>query len=135
MEDVVLQRGDGTYAYHLATVVDDHDQGVTEVVRGEDLLEATATQLWLINRLGLTVPQYAHVPLVLNADGQRLAKRDGAVTLAERLALRESPTQIVGMLAASVGLASPGEALTAAGVLRRYDPAGFVPPPSGPLPS
>lgn len=134
-EDVVLQRGDGTYAYHLATVVDDHDQGVTEVVRGEDLLEATATQLWLIDRLSLIVPEYAHVPLVLNAEGRRLAKRDGAVTLTERIALGETPEQVVGMLASSVGLAAPGEALVARDVLSRYDPATFTPPPSGPLPS
>jgi len=135
VEDAVVQRADGTCAYHLATVLDDHDQGVTEVVRGEDLLDATATQLWLIGRLGLTRPEYAHVPLVLNAAGQRLAKRDGAVTLADRIALGETPEQVIGWLAASVGLADTGEALSAKQVLARYDPATFTPPPSGPLPS
>lgn len=135
VDDVVLRRGDGTYAYHLATVVDDHDQGVGEVVRGEDLLSATPSQIWLIRKLGLRQPDYAHVPLVLNAAGQRLAKRDGAVTLSDRRALGEEPADVIGLLAASVGLVAPGTAVTARALLDRYDPATFTPPPSGPLPS
>lgn len=135
VDDVVLRRGDGTYAYHLATVIDDHDQGVGEVVRGEDLLDATPTQIWLIAQLRLRRPTYAHVPLVLNNEGRRLAKRDGAVTLTDRQALGDTPAHIVGMLAASVGLAPPGAALTLDRLLERYDPATFTPPPSGPLPS
>jgi glutamyl-tRNA synthetase len=83
----------------------------------------------------LTVPEYAHVPLVLNSSGERLAKRDGAVTLADRRNLGETSEQVVGMLAASVGLAEPGEAVTAGDLLDRYDPTAFTPPPSGPLPS
>jgi glutamyl-tRNA synthetase len=133
-DDVVGRRGDGAHGYHLATVVDDHDQGVGEVVRGDDLLPSTAAQLWIIGRLGLSAPEYAHVPLVLNAGGHRLAKRDGAVTLRDRLALGESPEGVLGMLAASVGLWEPGEPATARRILDGYDLATFTPPPSGPLP-
>ncbi|MBA2506089.1 MAG: tRNA glutamyl-Q(34) synthetase GluQRS [Thermoleophilaceae bacterium] len=82
VDDFVLQRGDGTPAYNLAVVVDDLDQGIGEVVRGEDLLDSTARQVLLSRLLGLPSPGYAHVPLVLGADGARLAKRHGAITLA-----------------------------------------------------
>lgn len=134
LDDPVLRRADGTHAYHLATVVDDAVQGVTEVVRGEDLLAASATQMWLIERLGLPQPRYAHVPLVLGAGGARLAKRDGAVTLAERRQTGETTGQTVGLLAASLGLAEAGECLTVRQVLARFDHASFEPPPSAPLP-
>ena len=135
VDDVVLRRADGTFAYNLATVVDDDDQGVGEVVRGEDLLDATPSQIWLIERLGLRQPSYAHVPLVLNAAGERLAKRDGAVTLSDRRERGETPADVVGMLAASVGLAPAGASVMPGELLAVYDPAGFTPPPSGPLPS
>lgn len=82
VDDLVLWRGDGAPAYNLAVVVDDADQGIDEVVRGDDLLETTPRQILLGRLLGLRVPSYAHVPQVLGADGERLAKRHGAVTLA-----------------------------------------------------
>src|SRR5690606_39322055 len=75
------RRADGAPAYQIAVVVDDHEQGVEEVVRGDDLLDTTPRQVWLARRLGLRVPSYAHVPLVLGPDGQRRTKRHGAVTL------------------------------------------------------
>ena len=81
------------------------DQGVGEVVRGDDLLETTPRQVLLARAAGLAVPRYAHVPLVLGPDGRRLAKRDGAVTLAERLARGERVEDVVGWMAASAGLA------------------------------
>jgi glutamyl-tRNA synthetase len=81
VDDFVLWRGDGTPAYQLAVVVDDADQRVNEVVRGDDLLDSTPRQIELARLLGLPVPRYAHVPLVLGEDGERLAKRHGAVTL------------------------------------------------------
>ncbi len=108
VDDLVVRRADGTHAYNLAVVVDDHDQGVREVVRGADLAETTARQLWLADRLGLERPAHAHVPLVLGADGRRLSKRDGDVTLAQRLALGETAAQVRGALAAGVGLCEPG---------------------------
>jgi glutamyl-tRNA synthetase len=83
VDDFVIVRGDGAFAYNLAVVVDDADQGVEEVVRGSDLADSTPRQLWLARALGLREPVHAHVPLVLGPDGARLAKRHGAVTLRE----------------------------------------------------
>jgi len=81
VDDFVVQRNDGASAYNLAVVVDDADQGVGEVVRGDDLLDSTPRQLFLARLLALPEPTFAHVPLVLGPDGARLAKRHGAVTL------------------------------------------------------
>ena len=83
VDDVVLRRNDGVPAYNVAVVVDDAAQGVSEVVRGDDLLAVTPTQVALQRLLGLPTPAYVHVPLVLGPDGERLAKRHGAVTLAD----------------------------------------------------
>lgn len=83
VDDMILRRGDGDWAYNLAVVVDDGFQGVTQVVRGDDLLASAPRQAYLATLLGLPIPEYVHVPLVLNRDGKRLAKRDGAVTLRE----------------------------------------------------
>ena len=73
----MLRRWDGTYAYNLAVIVDDADQAIGEVVRGDDLLDTTPRQLLIARLLGLREPRYGHVPLMLDADGKRLAKRDG----------------------------------------------------------
>ena len=87
VDDLVLRRNDGAYAYNLAVVVDDLAQGVDQVVRGDDLLDSAPRQRWLAEVLcaarGEPTPavEYLHVPLVLNTEGRRLAKRDGAVTL------------------------------------------------------
>jgi glutamyl-tRNA synthetase len=104
VDDFVLRRNDGVTAYNLAVVVDDAEQGIDQVVRGDDLLPSTPRQAYLASLLGLPVPEYAHVPLVLNADGARLAKRDGAVTLAD-LALAGVPVgEVRDTLLASLGL-------------------------------
>jgi glutamyl-tRNA synthetase len=103
VDDFVVRRGDGAFAYNLAVVVDDADQGVEEVVRGSDLAESTPRQLWLARALGLPEPAYAHVPLVLGPDGSRLAKRHGAVTL------RDVPVDgALAWMGASLGLAGAG---------------------------
>ncbi|MCX6406512.1 MAG: tRNA glutamyl-Q(34) synthetase GluQRS [Propionibacteriales bacterium] len=81
VDDVVLRRNDGTPAYNLAVVVDDAAQDVDQVVRADDLLTSAARQAYLASLLDLPAPTYAHVPLAVNVDGRRLAKRDGAVTL------------------------------------------------------
>ncbi|MDY6998448.1 MAG: tRNA glutamyl-Q(34) synthetase GluQRS [Actinomycetota bacterium] len=83
VDDFVVRRGDGVPAYNLAVVVDDAESGVDQVVRGDDLLSSSPRQAYLTRLLGHPEPTYAHVPLVLNDAGARLAKRDGAVTLAE----------------------------------------------------
>jgi glutamyl-tRNA synthetase len=83
VDDFVVRRGDGVPAYNLAVVVDDAAEGIDQVVRGDDLLSSSPRQAYLATLLGYPEPMYGHVPLVLNANGARLAKRDGAVTLAE----------------------------------------------------
>jgi len=123
VDDLVVRRNDGVAAYNLAVVVDDTAAGVGEVVRGADLVETTPRQLHVAARLGAPVPAYAHVPLVLGADGARLAKRHGAVTLADRVAAGESPAQVRARLACSVGLAAPGETPSLAELLHRFDPS------------
>jgi glutamyl-tRNA synthetase len=122
VDDLVLRRADGVAAYNLAVVVDDADQGVDQVVRGDDLLSTTGRQVLLQRLLGLPTPTYAHVPLVLGPDGARLAKRHGAVTLADRSEADESPEDVVGLLASSLGWAPPGARLSAGEVLERFDP-------------
>jgi glutamyl-tRNA synthetase len=125
VDDFVLWRWDGTPAYNLAVVVDDADQGVEEVVRGDDLIDSTPRQLLLYRLLELPAPAHAHVPLVLGPDGNRLAKRHGAVTLADRIALGETPAAVVRWMAVSLGLAGEGEALTTAELVERFDPAAL----------
>lgn len=130
VDDVVVRRNGGAPAYNLAVVVDDAAQGVEEVVRGADLAQTTPRQILLAHRLALPVPAYAHVPLVLGPDGARLAKRHGAVTLADRAALGETPEQVRGELAASVGLADPGETPSMDELLERFDPGALPTRPS-----
>lgn len=125
VDDLVLRRGDGTPAYNLAVVVDDAAQGIEEVVRGDDLLTSTPRQLHLARLLRLPAPTYAHVPLALGPDGTRLAKRHGAVTLADLAAAGTTPTDVLGRLAASLGLAAPGETVKPSALLDRFDPAAL----------
>ena len=130
VDDLVVRRSDGAPAYNLAVVVDDAAQRVREVVRGADLLETTARQLHLGALLGLPAPSHAHVPLVLGPDGARLAKRHGAVTLADRAARGESPLDVRALLAGSVGLAAPGERPSLDELLERFDPSAIPSEPS-----
>ena len=123
VDDIVLRRNDGVAAYNLAVVVDDAAQAIGEVVRADDLLPSTPRQAHLANQLGLAVPEYAHVPLVLGSDGARLAKRHGAVTLADRAARGQSARSVLGELAASVALSAPGEEPSIDELLGRFDPA------------
>jgi glutamyl-tRNA synthetase len=120
VDDFVVRRNDGAFAYNLAVVVDDAAQGVGEVVRGVDLLDSTPRQLWLGERLGLPAPRHAHVALVLGPDGSRLAKRHGAVTLADRAALGQAPDDVRDELAASLHVCARGERLTPAELVERF---------------
>lgn len=131
VDDLVLVRNDGVPAYNLAVVVDDGAMDVDQVVRGDDLLGSAPRQAYLATLLGVTPPVYAHVPLALNAAGARLAKRDGAVTLADLHTLGWSTADVVAAIADSLGMA----ARDAAGMLAVFDPATlprapwvFVPP-------
>ncbi|MGJ3524482.1 tRNA glutamyl-Q(34) synthetase GluQRS [Nitratidesulfovibrio sp. D1] len=110
--DFAVRRSDGVFAYQLAVVVDDIAMGITQVVRGDDILSSTPRQIWLYRLLGAPVPDYVHVPLLLDHEGERLAKRHGSLTVA---ALREagvSPRAITGYLAWRLGLRdAPGPAV------------------------
>lgn len=130
VDDLVLRRHDGMPAYNLAVVVDDSDQGVQQVVRADDLLPSTPRQVYLAGLLGLPVTLYLHVPLVLGPTGQRLAKRDGAVTLADRLMLGESALDVRSALAASLGMCMPEQRPTLSELVAMFKPmldAGTLP--------
>jgi glutamyl-Q tRNA(Asp) synthetase len=127
--DFVIKRADGPYAYQLAVVVDDAEQGVTQVVRGADLLDSTARQIALQRALGLPTPAYAHLPLVLGPDGSKLGKRDGALPLVTLDAGRIGATLALalGILGQEPADGSPPEMLGEA--LRRFS-TRTVPPSS-----
>lgn len=125
LDDTVVMRRDGTPAYSLVVVVDDAYQAIEEVVRGDDLATSTPRQLVLGEHLGLVPPAFAHVPLVLGPDGRRLAKRDGAVTLDDRNALGQTDAQVVGMLAASLGLADADAEPTPRELVDAFEPAAL----------
>lgn len=114
VDDVVLRRNDGTPAYNLAVVVDDAAQYVDQVVRADDLLTSAARQAYLASLLDLPQPTYAHVPLAVNVDGRRLAKRDGAVTLPDL-----GRDRAWSMVVESLGLVGD----TPAELLESFDPA------------
>lgn len=116
IDDFVLVRGDGTFAYNLAVVVDDVAQGVNHITRGADLLTSAPRQAWLTDLLGAEPATYAHIGLVTNTDGVRLAKRDGAVTLGDLRVRGVDAGSVMEVLTASLGLPpsrTPEEALKA----------------------
>lgn len=116
VDDFVLVRSDGGYSYNFATTVDDVAQGVTRITRGADLLSSAPRQAWLATRIGGAAPTYAHVGLVTNTAGSRLAKRDGSVTLSDLLARGLGTADVFAMLTASLGLGprrTPDSALLA----------------------
>jgi glutamyl-tRNA synthetase len=103
--DFVVARADGIPAYQLAVVVDDAAMGVTDVVRGDDLLPSTARQLLVFRALGLVAPRFAHVPLVVGEDGERLAKRHAALSVGELRERGADPRAVVALLGELSGLA------------------------------
>jgi glutamyl-tRNA synthetase len=121
VDDVVLLRNDGVPAYNLAVVVDDAFSGIDQVVRGDDLLPAAATQAHVTELLGYHPPTYAHVPLAVNVEGRRLAKRDGAVTLPQLAEEGISPGAVLRLIAESLDLAVPGEHVTLDLLLGRFN--------------
>ena len=121
--DLVVKRADGPFAYQLAVVVDDAALGVTEVVRGGDLLDSTARQIALQRALSLPTPAYAHLPLVVGADGKKLGKRDGALPLEtlDEARVRAALAFALGVLGQEPSEGSPPEMLDSA--RRRFDPS------------
>ncbi len=122
VDDLVLRRGDGVAAYNLAVVVDDAGQAVDQVVRGDDLLSSAPRQAYLAQLLGLPPVGYAHVPLARNVRGARLAKRDGAVTLADLEGVGKSAADVLELIAVSLDLAQPGEHIDIGQLLERFEP-------------
>ena len=102
-DDFVLRRGDGMYAYNLAVVLDDISMGVTEIIRGHDLLETTAQQMYLYSTLHAEPPCYGHAPLLIDNDGHRLSKRQKSITVKELRELGWSAQRILGELAVLAG--------------------------------
>ena len=119
--DFVVRRADGPCAYQLAVVVDDAAQGITQVVRGADLLDSTARQIALARALGFAPPSYAHLPLVLGSDGAKLGKRDGALPLdtLDEARVRETLARALRFLGQDPIDGTPTEILEAA--LHRFD--------------
>lgn len=101
--DFILRRADGAWAYQLAVVTDDALMGVTEVMRGDDLLTSAAQQIYLYELLGYRPPEFAHIPLILNEQGIRLSKRDTSLSM-EALRARHTPQSLLGLLAHRAGL-------------------------------
>lgn len=130
--DFIVRRADGLFAYHLATVIDDADCGVNQVVRGSDLLFSTPRQIYLQSVLGLNQPDYFHLPLVTADDGSKLSKRDSAVSLSGSVDLKKEGA--ASLIAALQFLGQPVDRLSAAMLpseilsiaLLRFDP-GLIP--------
>lgn len=110
IDNVVLRRGDGTFAYNLAVVVDDVAMGVDQIVRGDDLLPSSPVHSYLTQELGGAEATYGHVPLVLGPTGKRLAKRDGAVTMTQLLESGKSSHDVVTLITSSLGAPKSGTA-------------------------
>jgi glutamyl-tRNA synthetase len=123
--DFIVLRSDGIFAYQFAVVVDDALMHITQVVRGADLLSSTARQILLYEALGFPVPDFAHVPLMLDAGGRRMAKRDQSAGLAPLLAAGFSPGQIIGQLAASCGLLDAASPISPTELARRYSERSY----------
>jgi glutamyl-tRNA synthetase len=126
VDDFILYRSDGIFAYQFAVVVDDALMHINQVVRGLDLLSSTPRQILLYEALGLPIPTFAHVPLMLDSDGRRLAKRSQSMGLDPLRAAGMTPQQVVGQLAASCGLVRQGEEISAKELVRRYSGVGYV---------
>lgn len=117
--DFIIKRSDGIYAYQLAVAIDDAVSGVTEVLRGGDLLSSTARQIWLLKLFGFEPPQYIHIPLLCDFDGRRLSKRDGdSLDFALK---NNTPQRILGALAFSCGLLHKFQSVTLSELIAVFD--------------
>ena len=118
--DFVVRRADGVYVYQLAVTVDDGEAGVTEVVRGMDLLGSAPRQMYLQSLFGFPHPRYGHVPMLLAPDGRRLSKRDKDLDLGQ-LRLHKTPEQLIGVLAYSAGLIDQNRPISARELSQEFD--------------
>lgn len=118
--DFLLRRADGAWSYQLAVVVDDAEMGITEVLRGNDLLLSAAQQIYLYSLLGYDVPEFVHTPLVCNADGIRLSKRDKSLSM-EELRKRYTPEEILGLIAYKAGLTTTAGPCTLSYLTQIFD--------------
>ncbi|MDE7372313.1 MAG: tRNA glutamyl-Q(34) synthetase GluQRS [Desulfovibrio sp.] len=123
--DFALRRSDGVVAYQLAVAVDDGLMGVTDVVRGRDLLPSTPRQLLVMRFLGLTPPAYAHIPLLLDSEGERLAKRHASLSLAALRAAGATPEAVVGYLGRLAGINPGGVPVRPQELVGRFSPAAL----------
>lgn len=127
--DFVLRRADGAWAYQLAVVIDDALMGVTEVVRGSDLLLSSAQQIYLYRLLGYDVPEFAHVPLLCNEDNRRLSKRDSSLSM-ETLRKDYTPSHLTGLLAYIAGILPEPFPISAQGLLPLFSWSAMRPTPT-----
>lgn len=119
--DFVLRRADGAWAYQLAVVADDAEMGVTQVVRGDDLLLSAAQQIHLFNLLGYEAPEYCHIPLLTDEQGRRLSKRDRSLEMGQ-LRRRYTPTALLGLLANLCGLTDSAAPISLSDLLLAFNP-------------
>lgn len=127
--DVVVRRADRVWSYQLAVVVDDLAMGIEEVVRGDDLLDSTATQVALCRALGAEPPSYVHVPLLFDTDGARMAKRKGSLTLASLRDAGVPAERVVGLLAWTLGLCEQPLEVTPPELIEQFRIDRLVPDP------
>ena len=120
--DFVVRRADGVFAYQLAVVVDDALSGVTEVVRGNDLLFSTPRQIYLQQTLGFATPTYCHIPLLVDANGRRLSKRDGDGCMETVRQKYKDPAPVLGALAAALGMLPSPESVSLSDLVALFDP-------------
>ena len=107
--DFNMQRSDGVFSYQLAVSVDDGLMGISEVVRGRDIMPSTARQLAILDALGMSEPRYGHIPLLIGEDGERLAKRHASLSLEALRTQNVSPWRVIGLLAFAAGLSDRRE--------------------------
>ena len=127
IDDVVVQRNDGAPAYNLVVVIDDEAQGVGHVIRADDLVTSTPRQIYIAELLGIEPFTYGHVPLVLGPEGKRLAKRDGSVTLPDRIERGETADEVRSFLASSLGLCGVDDRPSPSELVDAYPGPGALP--------
>lgn len=124
VSDFVVKRADGMFSYQLAVTVDDAAMGITDVLRGADLLDSTPRQMALYEALELKAPSFAHVPLIVDGNGERLSKRDRSITLASLRDAGVTPERLIGVLAGAAGWIDRPEPVTARELISNFSPIG-----------